>query len=211
VIGLVAANLAMPLCSGLISLGNAFTGALTDGPVAGPDAARQVVRIAFAALNTGGGPTRLLVAVIVLLILVLTGDAAADLDDPPRRPGGAGRDRAGALACQGLPQLDGIARLWWRSMLATWAPSTCRRSPCTPGHRCSWPANLAALGLRALGLPGDPTGIVNLFIVVCLLWTTVKIPSLMARYATHHSGRTRRLPRPGRPVLVQQLARAARR
>jgi len=206
VIGLIAANLAMPLCSGLISVGNAFTGALTDGPVAGPDAAQQVVRIASAALNTGGGPTRLLIVVIVLLILVLT---VMLLLTWMVRLGVlvvlAGIAPA-ALACHGLPQLDGVAHLWWRSMLATLGTVTLQAFTLHTGLSVflAPDANLAALGL-----PGDPTGVVNLFIVVCLLWTTVKIPSLMARYATHHGGRT-----PGaylvRAVLVQQLARAAR-
>ena len=58
--------------------------------------------------------------------------------------------------------------------------------------------------------PLDPGGIVNLFIVVCLLWTTVRVPAVLARMAARGGTRT-----PGayliRAVLMQQLARSVRR
>jgi hypothetical protein len=64
--------------------------------------------------------------------------------------------------------------------------------------------------LPSLGLPVDPGGIVNLFIVVCLLWTTVRVPSVLARMAARGGTRT-----PGayliRAVSMQQLARSVRR
>jgi hypothetical protein len=40
-----------------------------------------------------------------------------------------------------------------------------------------------------LGLPQDRSGMFNLFIVACLLWATVRIPSLVRRYVTHSGGR----------------------
>jgi hypothetical protein len=206
VIGLVAANLATPLCRGLIELANALTGALTDGPVAGPGADRQMTATVAAALNDIVGPARLLVVVIAVLVVVLTAMLVA-----------TALVRIGvlvvlaalaplALACHGLPQLDGVARLWWRSMLATLATVTLQSFALHAGLSVflSPGANLPSLGL-----PGDLVPIINLFIVTCLLWATVKIPSLLARYATHTGGRT-----PGaflvRGLVIQSLLRASR-
>jgi hypothetical protein len=75
----------------------------------------------------------------------------------------------------------------------------------TRPHPHAW----SGWGEAPLGLPGDAIPTVNLFIVACLLWATVKIPSLLSKYATRSGGRT-----PGayliRVVVLQQLARAAR-
>jgi hypothetical protein len=207
VIGLVAANLATPLCSGLISLANGLTGALTQGPIAGQGATQQLSAVVKTALNGTVGPAQLFVVVIALLILVLTvmlfltflirvGILVALAGIAPA-----------ALACHGLPQLDGVARFWWRSLLATLGTVTAQGFALHTGLAVflSPDANLASLGL-----PVDPGGIVNLFVVVCLLWTTVKIPSLLARIAARGGSRA-----PGaylvRAVLTQQIARSVRR
>jgi hypothetical protein len=58
-----------------------------------------------------------------------------------------------------------------------------------------------------LGLPDDPGGIMNLFIVVILLWTTVRIPGLVRRYVMQGGGRTNFLGAVVRVVIVQQLTR----
>jgi len=111
-----------------------------------------------------------------------------------------------ALACLALPHLDGVARLWWRSLLATVGTVTLQAFALHAGLAVflSPSANLPALGL-----PADPIPVINLFIVVCLLWATVKIPKLLGRYATQGSGRA-----PGsvlvRAVLVQGLMRGLR-
>jgi hypothetical protein len=206
VIGLVAANLATPLCRGLIGLGNALTDALTDGPVAGPGAGQQMTTTITAALNDGLGPAKLLVVVITILVVALT---AMLLSTSLVRIGVlivlTGLAPA-ALACHGLPQLDGVARLWWRSMLATLGTVTLQAFALHAGLSvflspgANWPS---------IGLPGEVTPLANLFVVVCLLWATVKIPKLMSRYVTHATSRA-----PGgvlvRAVLVQSLMRAAR-
>jgi small-conductance mechanosensitive channel len=42
--------------------------------------------------------------------------------------------------------------------------------------------------LPALGLPGDPGPVLNLFVVMVLLWYTIKIPGLVGRFVSQ-SGR----------------------
>jgi hypothetical protein len=206
VIGLVAANLATPVCRGLIQAANALTTALTEGPVAGPGAAAQMKTVVAAALSGGLGPAKLLIVIVSVLITVLT---AMLLATAFIRIGVlvvlTGLAPA-ALACHGLPQLDGVARLWWRSMLATLGTVTLQAFALHAGLAVflSPGANLPVLGVR-----GDvsPTG--NLFIVTCLLWATVRIPRLLARYVTHAQGRA-----PGsvmvRAVIVRSLLRFAR-
>jgi hypothetical protein len=61
--------------------------------------------------------------------------------------------------------------------------------------------------LPALGLPVDPFGFVNLFIIVVLLWTTVKIPALVRRHVTAGGRSPNFLGAVIRVVVVQQLTR----
>jgi hypothetical protein len=203
VIGLVAANLATPLCQGLIRAANALTEALTGDSISAAGSIGQLNRtIATIVMSPGTGPAQLLVVVIAVLLLaltimlifswlirlgllvVLTGIAPA------------------ALACHGLPQIEGVARLWWRSMLATVSVVTVQAFALhtTLAVFLSPQANLPALGL-----PLDPGGTINLLIVACLLWSIVRIPALARRYVT----RSRPAPVASlvRVLIVQQLTR----
>ena len=206
VIGLVAANLATPLCSGIDQSSQRPDRGVDRGTDRRPGAAEQLSRVVTSALNDITGVGRLLVVVIALLILALTvllfltflvriGVLVALVGIAPA-----------ALACHGLPQLDSVARFWWRSLLATLGTVTAQGFLLHAGLSVflSPEANLPSLGL-----PVDPDGLVNLFIVVCLLWTTVKIPSVLARIAGGGGTRT-----PGayliRAVFMQQLARGVR-
>jgi hypothetical protein len=75
--------------------------------------------------------------------------------------------------------------LWWRTLLATLA---------TPVLQAvSFSASIGLLLDPAHNLPGmlgAPSGApstetFNLFVVMCLMWLTARIPKLMARYVTH--------------------------
>jgi hypothetical protein len=50
----------------------------------------------------------------------------------------------------------------------------------------------------------------NLFVVMVLLWTTVKVPGLIRRYATSGGARPNFLGMIVRVVVVQQLTRGLR-
>jgi hypothetical protein len=201
VVGLIAANMATPICTTLIRLGNGLTTALTGDSLAGTGAVNQMSRVVTDALTS---PTNALLCLVIgLLILVLAGALLATwlvrIGVLVVLVGVA----PAALACHGLPQLEGAARLWWRSILATLGIVV-----------------LQALGLHLalsvfldpnanlpdVGLPNDPTGTFNLFIVACLLWAVVKIPGLMRRYVTS-GGRHNIAGSLIRVVLVQQLTR----
>lgn len=197
----IAANFATPLCRALIETGNALTQALTGEPIASRASLGQLLRLVNDAVANPGNPLligviALLLAVLVAMLLVawivrlitlivLVGVAPA------------------ALACHALPYTDAAARLWWRAMLG-----------------CVSVVVLQALALHttfsilldpaanrpALGVPNDPTGVFNLFIVACLLWVTVRIPALVRRYVM--TGGPRSIAGDAvRLVVVQQLTR----
>ncbi|GIH16338.1 conjugal transfer protein TrbL family protein [Rugosimonospora africana] len=179
VIGFIAANFATPLCSQLIQLGNAVTAAVTGRQIDTSGAFSRMLDIVNGAVLNPTEP--LLVMILVLMAAVLTGMLLATCCV-----------RLGllvvlcgiaplALACHATPFTDGVARLWWRSFLGLLGTVT-----------------LQALALQTtmiifldpqsnlpvVGIPNDPFGVFNLFIVICLLWVTIKIPGLMRRYVT---------------------------
>jgi hypothetical protein len=93
-----------------------------------------------------------------------------------------------ALACYALPYTQGAAQLWWRTLLACLATPVLQAVSFTAGVNLLLDPEHSLPIL--LGLPvGAPTmDAFNLFIVVVLLWVTVRIPRLMSRWVTH-SGR----------------------
>jgi hypothetical protein len=200
VIGFVAANFGMPICTQLIQFANALTQALAGEGITSAGSMAHLLRIVVAALTNPrdamfAAITGMLIAVLTAMVvgawivrlgvlIVLVGIAPV------------------ALACHATPHTDPAARLWWRSMLA-----------------CLGVVVLQALTLRialsifldpkadlpAIGLPKDPTGVLKLFIVVCLLWTVVKIPSLVRRFVTGGGGQRNIGGLVVRMLLVQQI------
>jgi hypothetical protein len=110
-----------------------------------------------------------------------------------------------ALACHALPQTDPVARLWWRSYGVALAIPIGQGLTLYAGH---WMLVDSGAMLPDLGLPVEVTGTVNLLIVMVLLWTTVKVPGLMARHLSGGGQRPNVLGMVARVVVVQQLSRA---
>jgi hypothetical protein len=109
-----------------------------------------------------------------------------------------------ALACHALPQTDPLARLWWRAFAGCLAIPVLQAFTLQAGQ---WMLEDPAHLLPELGLPMDPGAIVNMFIVIVLLWTTVKIPGLVRRYVTQGGRNPNFLGMIIRVVVVQQLTR----
>jgi hypothetical protein len=108
-----------------------------------------------------------------------------------------------ALACHALPHTDPVAQIWWRSLgglllvqvLQAVTLHLAVATLLTPG------ANLPFLGL-----PGDPTGVLNLLITCYLLWLVIRIPRWVARTFGGTRGRGgSMLGYVVRVVVVQQL------
>ncbi|WP_422733848.1 hypothetical protein ACN26Y_28405 [Micromonospora sp. WMMD558] len=204
IVGFVAAHFSQLWCGTLIDLANALTAALTT-PEGDSDGALSAIRTQV----TGGqDKTSLLlfvvcVAIIAVLlaatafsvivrfavVLVLT--AAAPL----------------ALACHALPQTDPVARLWWRSYLGVLAVPVVQGFTLYAGQ---WMLTDPQHLLPVLGLPVEPGGLINLFVVMVMLWTTLRVPSLMRRYVTTGTGGRggTMLGAAVRVILVQQVTRS---
>ncbi len=204
IVGFITAHFSQLWCGTLIDLANALTAALTTTN-GDSDGALQAIRTHI----TGGqDKTSLLlfvicVAIIAVLlaatafsvivrfavVLVLT--AAAPL----------------ALACHALPQTDPVARLWWRSYLGVLAVPVVQGFTLYTGQ---WMLTDSQHLLPVLGLPVEPGGLINLFVVMVMLWTTLRVPSLMRRYVTTGTGGRggTMLGAAVRVLLVQQVTRS---
>jgi hypothetical protein len=204
IIGLIAANFAIPVCSTLIGLANAVTAALTSQDITAPGSMQHLRTTTASALNNqnGASPASFLLLLIGLLIAVLVailvvqwiirlGVLVVAVGIAPI-----------ALALHGTPQTEGAAKLWWRTILATLGTVVMQAVALHTTLSIFLNPNT---NLPVLGLPGDPGAVMNLLIVVCLLWGIIKIPAMMRRYVTQ--GRPSAMGMIFRIVLVQQLTR----
>ncbi|MDZ5494544.1 MULTISPECIES: conjugal transfer protein TrbL family protein [Micromonospora] len=204
IVGFVAAHFSQLWCAMLIDLANALTAALTTGD-GDSDGALRAIKTH---INAGQDKTAVLlfvtcVAIIAVLlagtafsvivrfavVLVLT--AFAPL----------------ALACHALPQTDPVARLWWRSYAGTLAVPAVQGFTLYAGQ---WMLTDPDHLLPVLGLPVDPGGVINLFVVMVMLWTTLRVPALMSRFVSASGGGrgTNMIGAAVRVILVQQVTRS---
>ena len=202
VIGFIAANFSTPLSKGLIELGNALTQALTSDPIATDGSLAQMKRTVVDALTNPanalltliiGVAIAALVAMIMVgwilrlgLLVILVGIAPV------------------ALACHATPWTEPAAKLWWRAFIGALATVIAQALAL---HTALTVFLSPTANLPALGLPNDPTGTFNLFIICCLLLAVVKIPALMRRYVT--GGQSNNVVGAFiRVAIVQQVSRA---
>ncbi len=204
IVGFVAAHFSQLWCGMLIDLANALTAALTTPEGDADGALRAIKTHIVAAQNpTGGLLFVVCVAIIAVLLaattfsvivrfaIVLVMTAFAPL----------------ALACHALPQTDPVARLWWRSFAGVLAVPVGQGFTLYAGQ---WMLTDPQHLLPALGLPVDPGGTANLFVVMVMLWTTLRVPTLMRRFvSTGNSGRgLNMLGAAVRVIVVQQATRS---
>jgi hypothetical protein len=83
-----------------------------------------------------------------------------------------------ALMCHALPQTDPVARIWWRCLFGALAVQVLQAVTL---HMAVAILLSPEANLPALGLPHDPTGLLNLLITCFLLWLVIRIPPWVAR------------------------------
>ncbi len=201
VVGFILSAFAVPLTGVLISIANALTVAMA-GESAPTTETIGFVRARVASAMTDPG-NALLITVIGLLIVVLMFLLVAGW-----------LVRIGmlvilagiapvALACYATPWTQGAATLWWRALLGCLATPTVQAVAFSAGINLlvDPESNLPIL----LGLPASDA--LNLLLVVVVLWTTVKIPSLMHRFVTHQGRPPNITALILRTVAVQRMAR----
>lgn len=204
VIGLIAANFAVPICSTVINLANAITTALTSQSITAPGSMQHLHDVTLGALNGQTGVSAgsflliligLIIAVLVAILLVQwiirLGVLIVVVGISPI-----------ALALHGLPQTEAAAKLWWRTLLGTLGTVAIQAVAL---HETLTIFLSPTANLPALGIPGDPGTVMNLLIVVCMLFGVLKVPGLMRRYITKSS--PSQVGTILRVVLIQQVTR----
>ncbi|GLI02991.1 conjugal transfer protein TrbL family protein [Phytohabitans aurantiacus] len=204
VVAFAGANLGGPLVGFAIEAANALTAALTAqfGADASTDGLRRVIA------GAGSDPRQLLLVLVLrevvlflLLALLFTwlGRIAVLLVLAATGPL--------ALACHAFLVTDPVAQLWWRSLGGVLLTQVLQA---VTVHVAVAVLLAPGANLPALGLPDDPTGLLNLLIAVFVLWTAIRIPAWLSRHLG--VGQSRAASTLGyvvRVIVVQQALRAA--
>jgi hypothetical protein len=205
VIGFCAANLATPIVRVVIAGANAVTAAMVGDRFTSQDSFNQIRRIAVDATTD---PAMFLVALVLrelvlwmlaLLVVTWLGRLCVLLVVAGTAPA--------ALMCHALPQTEAVARVWWRSLFGC---MTVQVLQAVALHLAVATLLSSDANLPALGLPRDPTGLLNMLIACFLLWLVIRIPKWVARALGGSAGRAgSMLGSVVRVVVVQQLLGAA--
>jgi flagellar biosynthesis protein FliQ len=206
VFGLVAANLSWDWCNRILVLGQQLLDALADGALGGANVGAAVHDQVDAALHDSPPAAALLMLIIAALIVFLLasllfgwivriGVLLVLVVSAPL-----------ALACHGLPQIDSVAKLWWRSLFGTVGIQLVQALTLLTGIAVFvTPTSPVAAQMH---VSGGPT--LNLFVLLALLWSAVKIPSMMRRYVLKGGGSNNIGSYAVRALLVRQLTRGVR-
>jgi hypothetical protein len=179
VVGFVSAHFSQLLCGLAISVANGLTESLAE-PTYNSDGAFEGINMQVRAAADSEVPA-MLFAVIALLITVLLAATAFSLIVRFSTLLVLTATAPLALACHALPQTDAMARLWWRGYLGCLATPVLQAMMLQAGQ---WMLLDPQHILPALGLPNDPGTVLNLFVVMVLLWYTVKIPGIVSRFVS---------------------------
>ncbi|WP_228081864.1 hypothetical protein [Streptomyces profundus] len=166
VLGLVAASLSLLVMGHAIDLSNALSAAILGSDAEG--LGEGLARMLLGDTLGGGNPVHLLVLALVLLVLVagvLVGYlvrvaviALLAVSGPL------------ALACHGLPQTEGVAKLWWRALAGALVIQVAQSTTLAVGLRLFFaPGN-------SLLVPAGPGELGTLLAGLCMFWVLWKIP-----------------------------------
>ncbi|MCO1593749.1 hypothetical protein M8C17_01050 [Micromonospora sp. RHAY321] len=203
IVGFIAAHFSQLWCGMLISLANALTGALTT-PDGDSDRALRAIKTHVAA---GQDKTAVLLFVVcVAIIAVLLASTAFSVIVRFAVVLVLTAFAPLALACHALPHTDPIARMWWKAYAGTLAVPVVQGFTLYAGQ---WMLTDPAHLLPVLGLPVDPGGVINLFVVMVMLWTTLRVPAMMSRFVSTGNGRgANMIGAAARVIVVQQVTRS---
>jgi hypothetical protein len=201
VVGFVLSSFAIPLCRAFIEVANALTVAMV-GASASTERAVKMTQTHVRAASTDAGAGVLAVTIGLLIVVLMFTLYAGWIVRVALLVILAGIAPI-ALACYALPATQPAAALWWRTLLGCLGTAVLQAVAFATGiGLLTEPdANLPVL----LGLPGSD--VLNLFLVMVLLWLTVKIPGLIRRYVTRGGGGTTVRGLVSRAVFVQSVTR----
>ncbi|GAA0925125.1 hypothetical protein [Virgisporangium aurantiacum] len=175
-IGFLAANMATPMVRAAITGANAVTGALSGDRFTSDDAFTQIRRVILGSTTD----STMFVAALVLrelalwmligLVFTWLGRIAVLLVVAGTAPV--------ALMCHALPYTEVVARLWWRSLVGVLLVQVLQAVTLNVAVATLLSSDA---NLPDLGLPKDPTGVLNILITCFVLWLVIRIPKWVAR------------------------------
>lgn len=162
----VAANASLAICGQMVAVANVLTTGLLGGGVEPEQAGHTLELLVFHAIADGGiflvllglGCAVLAVALLILYIvraaLIVLLVCAAPL----------------MLIAHGLPQTDGMARFWWRALIAALAVQAAQALTLAATVHVFFASGRSVLGI------GTGGSVVDLLLVLCLFWVLLRIP-----------------------------------
>lgn len=203
VVGFVAAHFSPVVISHTIAVTNALVGAFSSEQLddsGALDAISRQVRVA------GSNPSSpLLAALLIAIVAVLLASTAFGLLTRIAVLLVLATIAPIALALHALPQTEGIARLWWQTLLGCLVTPALQAFCLQAG---TWmlldPRHTVPFG----GTAGGPTALFNLLVVIMLLYVTVKVPKLVKQYLVRGAPPHNLAAAFVRTVVVNQAARA---
>lgn len=172
IFGFIVAHFSPLFCSKLITLADAVSLDLAGGP---PNRLGALASIDTQLKDSGVDHTApLLFAVLAGIILVLFIGVAFSFVTRLGVLVILAMTGPLALACYALPQIEGVAKLWWRSLIGCLAIPLLQVLALESGETVLLNPHTAGF---LYGTSGG--GVMNLLIVISLLWTAVKIPGLV--------------------------------
>lgn len=184
VFGFLISGFALPLCSGLIEAANALTVSMVGDMAAGPRVVQFVSDQLKASVIEQAPPFLVIRAVLGLLIVILLFQVIFGWIMRVTVLLVLAGISPIALACYALPWTESVTRLWWRSLLGALAV------PMLQGAAFAAVIDLAVDPDHALPvlLHLPASNLLNLIIVAALLMVTIRIPRLVAQYASQGRG-----------------------
>jgi hypothetical protein len=177
----VAANLSLVICERMVSVANALASGLLGGGVSPEQAGHTLQMLVLSAIQSGGiflvliGLVCALLAVALIVVYLVRAAGIVFL--------------VGAapvcLLAHGLPQTEGLARLWWRLMFAMLGMQVAQGLVLAGAVHVLFSEG----GHAALGLSGGGD-LVDLLMALCLLFVLFRIPFWakdLALSGRHHS------------------------
>jgi hypothetical protein len=181
VIAAVAANLSLVVCEQMVSLANALASGMLGGGVSPEQAGHTLETLVLNAIESGGiflvlvGLVCALLAVALIVVYLVRAAGIIFL--------------VGAapvcLLAHGLPQTEGLARLWWRLMFAALGVQVAQALVLAGAVHVFFSQG----GHATLGLAGSGN-LVDLLLALCLLFVLFRIPFWakdLALSGRHHS------------------------
>ena len=187
VIAAIATNASLSISGQMVSIANALSGALLGNGVDPMQAGHTLELLVVESITDGGIFLVLLglvcaVLAVALLILYLVRAAlivllvcAAPI----------------CLLAHGLPQTEGLARLWWRAMLGALGVQVAQALTLAAIVHVFFASSSSVLGLSASG------ALIDLLLVICLFYVLLRIPFWV-----------RELVFSGRPSTVGRVAKS---